>query len=258
MPTLLLDHTNASLHRLALHRVQLDQSSPCEMLETDGAEGLLYSMVGRVSITTDDLSLGMIGGRRSVTEALVQAMRIPSGYYEKIKISLKGYAADLLFVTCAPLFPQLSIQHKLPYLHINDVDIQSVGQQTYARDVRVLPQPSGYSIYAGETLSHGGWSSFPAHATQEDRDKYADWEEIFFVVSNGYGMIHLDGRYCTGETVNEARLVKNGDAFATVLGSHPIVFMPNTWGWYWWGYIGGHVLQKTYNKFATDVGVYIK
>ena len=258
MYSMLLDKTNAPLSRLSLHRIQLDQYSSCEIMEIEGDEALLYSLVGCAQVCVDGLSVGKIGGRRSILDPAVQAVRIPTACAGHLQITLEGYAADLLCVTCAPLFPLRNVDPQPPYVHRQDVDIQLVGQQTYAREVRVLPQPAGYSIYTGETLSHGGWSSFPAHATQEDRAHYADWEELFFVVSNGYGMIHLDGRYCTGETVNEARLVHNGDAFPTVLGSHPIVFMPNTWGYYWWGYIGGHVLEKTYNRWSTDTGVYIR
>lgn len=258
--TTLLDKNNAPLNRLSLQRLQLDCSQPNLPRGTFGAEHLIYLLVGSVSISVDGVFLGTFAGRRTCLESTIQAVRIPGdGAQHEYTIALNGHAADVLIV--ADHEKVFGEKQQPSYVHYADATCHDVGAGCYRREVREVPTPLGYQIHCGETVSDGRegvWSSFPAHATEADLVRYAEWEELFFVVTNGKGLIALDGTYCTGEKVNTVRVINNGDAFATPLGAHPIVFWPNTFGYYFWAYIGGHVLQKTYNKWATDVGTYVK
>jgi 5-deoxy-D-glucuronate isomerase len=93
------------------------------------------------------------------------------------------------------------------------------------------------------------------------------WEEVFFCLIEperalipkgmGFAMMRMDGVFYDGKHVNESRLIHNGDALVTPLGSHPIVVAPNHRLWYFWGYYG-NALAKTYNVWADDVGTYVK
>lgn len=269
MRTLLLDKTTAPLNRLALHRIQLEQASPHEILEMDGAEGLLYALVGQARVTVDGVPLGVLGGRRSVTERLIHAARVPAGVAGQLSVTLEGYAADLLWVTCdaqrvagkkGRQAPE-DMSRSLVHLHWNDAVCHDVGTGCYRRTVAEVSTPSGYELHCGETLSDGTegvWSSWPSHAAPEDMERYAEHEEVFFPLTSGSFLMREEGRYCTGDIARGVRELHNGAALVTPLGSHELCVSPGDVGYYAWFYLS--FLKKQYNKYSDQhmAKVYVK
>ena len=260
MLTTLLDKTRAPLNRLALHRIQLDASSPSVTLETHGSEGLLYALVGRTHVSVAGLTLGAIGGRRSVTERLIHAIRVPGGLGKCMRVTLDGYAADLLWVTCAAKAGGW-VDSRAPYAQKEDAIFHDVGAGCYRRTVAEVPTPAGYEIHCGETLSdgkEGTWSSWPSHAAPEEIVRYAEHEEVFFPLTSGYFLMRDNGQYCTSAVAKGVREIQNGQAIVTPLGSHELTVSPGDVGYYAWFYLS--FLKKQYNKYSTDaIGkVYVK
>lgn len=261
MLTLLLDKSSAPLNRLALHRLQLDAGSPSVTLDTEGRETLLYALVGSATVSVNGQSLGALGGRRSVTERLIHAVRTPAGMQAEVRVSVQGYAADLLWVTCATVKRSSGKTGGVPYVHRGDAVWHDVGTGCYRRTVAEVPTPAGYELHCGETLSdgvNGCWSSWPSHAAPEELERYADHEECFFCLTSGYMLMREDGKYCTGEEAKGVREIQNGDALATPLCSHEISSSPGDVGYYAWLYLS--FLKKQYNKFSDQSikKVYIK
>lgn len=260
----LLSRDNAPLDRLSLGRFTLDASYPSANVQTDGQEFLLYSLVGRVQVYCNGSFLGTLGGRRTVEESLVHAMRFPAFLPFDVTLTLCGPAADLLCAAYTPPEEALSagILPMHPYLHFNDVAWHDVGSGTYARRVAELPTPQGFGIHAGETHnSPGGISSWPPHADEEDLRRFAagetTWEECMFFCCQEPGSVNLQGLYTGPEAIDEVRRVQNGDAMVMPLGSHPIGAAPGSPLSYCWFYAGS-ALEKEYNRTATDQGVYRK
>jgi 5-deoxy-glucuronate isomerase len=133
-------------------------------------------------------------------------------------------------------------------------EVHRVGEGAWRREVRVFPTPEGYRLDCGETVNPPGhWSSWPRH--QPINATTHDHQEVFFVITPGWGLVRRQGWYATPGDVDDVRLVQNGDALVMPLGSHPIVASPESWLFYWWCY-ESTALKKTYNAFATDVQTY--
>ena len=279
--TILLDKHTAPLDRLTLVRLQLDASCPSLVLGTQGNEGLLYSLVGRVTVYADGLCLGTLGGRRSVTEPQIHCIRFPAGVMTTITVVLDGFAADVLWVTyesssfkvVATPYSRVtynqgtstnmtSVIQQTPYLHWHDTVWHSVGTGTYARTVAEVPRPDGYRLDVGETLNPpGAWSSYPPHANTQDIEHFSNgettWEEVFFCVCEQPGIVNLQGVYTGGTIVEKVMPVYNGHAYVMPLGSHAMVAHPQSYLYYFWCY-AGTALEKIYRKYSDDVGVYRK
>ncbi len=288
--TILLSKDTAPLQHLVLGRAQLDASSPSVALATRGREALLYSLVGRITVYANGVCLGTLGGRRSVTEHRVQCVRFPSGVDFAVTLVLDGFAADLLWMTCArqaapfvavpeTFGPQaqsyppviqgattashLAPASRVPYMHGGlDVYWHTVGHGTHERTVAEVPRVEGYELDVGETMNlPGAWSSYPPHANAEDIEKFGNgqttWEEIFYCVCEKPGVIVLNGLYTDGSVVNKLQAVQNGEAYVVPLGSHPLVAHPSSFLWYFWAYCGT-ALEKQYKKYSDDVLTYRK
>jgi len=255
--TVLLSPTTHPLQRLTLTRVQLDQEQPTCMLQTQGEELCLYSLVGTVILTEDERSVPL-GARRAVVDLSVSVARFPAGAPRQLQLELQDFSADLLLVS-APASPPIEAA---PCIHHHDVLAHTVGTGTHQREVRDVPTPAGYTIACGETLNiPGGVSSWPPHATSADLAKFrtgvTTWEEMFFCVCPSPGVAVLDGYYADGTSAQEIIRLHNGAAYCMPLGSHMCYAAPDSYLWYFWAYTGT-ALQKAYRKFADDVAIYRK
>ncbi|HXH10773.1 MAG TPA: 5-deoxy-glucuronate isomerase [Alphaproteobacteria bacterium] len=254
----LLNRDNAPLSTLALYRLRMSLGGKSlASIDAHQHELLIYPLIG--SVCVDGIS---IGGRTSVTRSPRGAMRVyAGGVGHYLTIECKTRTADILVAARDVLPDELSVDSgDAPQcLVIDTITPHTVGEGTHRRTVRVIDDPPApFQIYGGETINiPGGWSSWPAHASKEDLQKWSDWQEVFFVVTPGYGTIHLDGIYHDGTCASGTQTVRNGDAIVTPLGCHPIVASPGDWLWYAWFYTGG-ALKKTYNQWATDLGTYVK
>lgn len=258
MLTLLLDETTAPLKRLALWRAQMDASSPGVLFHTQGNEVLVYPLVGCASLTANGKYLGILGGRRHITERVIHAARFLPGSRQNLLLNVQSYAADVLIVTSDPVTSPCSDLWP-PYVHYNDAAFHDVGTGCYRRTVAEVPTPEGYAIHCGETLSDGtdgSWSSWPSHCAPEEVGRYKDHEELFFVVTPTYFALSLCGQYCTGKAARGMYRLNNGEACVMPLGAHELAVCPPGFGYYAWFYIS--FLKKQYNKYATDVKVYEK
>jgi 5-deoxy-D-glucuronate isomerase len=245
--TTLLSPENAPLVTMKLLRIQLDAEYPVEQIQIQD-EVCLYALIGRVRAHIDGVDYGLLGGRRDVRTDDVQALRASPWKFSAslLTLTLEDYTADLL-VTAVPM----QAPWPVPFVHTCGQSLSHpVGVGTHKRHVRELPVPPGYTIHMGETLNDvGAWSSWPDHSTQAERCRYAEHQEVFYAITPGYGLMYLNGTYANGdEDVDAVRIVRNDDAFATPLGSHPVAASPDAWLYYCWGYQS--FLKKQYNKFA--------
>jgi len=259
--SLLLDKTNAPLHRLSLHRVQLDRHRPTATLHATDEELVIYPLVGAVAVEV----LGDPGpvhaawnvpGRRSVFHRGLTVIRLAArpAWTVEFHLPAGGWAADLL-VAGAMSTDRPAAE---TWRHgRNEIAYHDVGEGAFTREVRVVQTPPFGVIHAGETVNTpGGWSSWPAHCTVDERQRFAAHEEIFFVLCDHESLIRLDGVYQDGRLVNESRILTNGESLVVPLGHHPIVALPNSRLWYAWFYLS--FLEKTYNQWAHDLGVYVR
>lgn len=256
--TLLAESPSANL-TMSMQRVQLSQDAPSSLLTTGAQEVCLYVLTGGVNVAMRwndrDATVRLENARRTVQEPQLALLRVPINRGLALSCELTTYAADILCVTniCGGEQPPdgTFAAYATGYNH-------HVGTGTHERWVREVVTPPGYTIHCGETLNvPGGWSSWPSHAAPDEIPRYAEHEELFFVITPGYGLMHCDGLYPDGTRAPEVQKISNGQALRTPLGSHEIVFSPGDWGYYAWFYRS--FLQKQYNKWATDgVKTYVK
>ena len=261
------DAHNSSFEHMVMDRIRLSQEAPLEIFGKDQSELCLYTLAGSVDMhiawedipETPPIRLGVC--RRTVQEPQVYIFRMPSFLDgPKITMVLTSYAADIVCVWNET--PFAGNPQDIPYAQRYTVQTachnHHVGTGTHERWVREVVTPPGYSIHCGETLNiPGGWSSWPSHATPDEVARHAEHEELFFVITPGYGLMHCDGLYPDGTRAPAVQKLTNGQAIRTPLGSHEIVFSPGDWGYYAWFYRS--FLQKQYNKYATDgVKTYVK
>ena len=258
--TLLLDHTNAPLTHLTLHRLQLAQDEPTCTLHTQGEELCLYSLIGtvllrEVRVGEESWDWGTLGTRRAVTAPGVDVWRFPAGPSRWLEVQLADFSADLLVVSAPG-----PVSAAGPVGPGRDVWSHQVGTGTHQREVRDVSTPVGYRISCGETLNiPGGISSWPPHATAADLAKFqtglTTWEEVFFVIAPSPGLAVLDGWYSDGTRAERVLRLDNGQGYAMPLGSHMCYAAPDSYLYYAWFYVGD-ALKKEYKRYADDVGVY--
>lgn len=261
----LLSPSTAPLKTLSLDRYSISplESVPHEIILSNDQELLFYPLIGRARCVIDKQYDLVLGGRGSVREPAAGAIRLAPGAWYVDVYPIDREPVDFLLVR-RDARADTAHEAKVSAIFCPEHAWlrRQVGAGTHQRMVADLVQPTGYHIAAGETLNvPGAWSSHPAHATEKDKQRLlagdVTWEECFFVICPGYGIIHLDGLYHDGKQVQETRQVRNGEALVTPLGSHPIVASPGDWLWYAW-FFTGTALQKTYNTKATDVKTYVK
>jgi 5-deoxy-D-glucuronate isomerase len=257
--TLLLDKTNAPLEHLSLSRLSLDTSHPYVTVRTLKQEAVLYSLTGTAMVYANEGCLGTIGGRKKITDDVVQCIRFPAGTDFVVSVLVSGFAADFLWITSSAVIPATN---KVPYLHFYDVLWHDVGTGTHQRKVAEVPTPEGYTLFCGETQNIvGGISSWPPHATAEDVERFANgettWEEVMWFACEKPCIANLKGVYTGNVVVNKLVELANGAAQTMCLGSHSIHAAPDSSAKYVWIYRGS-ALQKAYNRASTDLGTYLR
>lgn len=251
---------NAVLAPLTLTHVTLDAFSPYRELVCDAPrEHLVYALIGQIRVWADGRFLGTLGGRRSVTEPLAHVLRFPAGQDAEVTLGVEGASADCVVASVGAIGSRAT---KLPYTHWNDAVFHEVGTGTHVRRVGEVITPPGFVLAVGETFQEAGMvSSWPPHATAGDLALFAEfkttWQEAFYCVCPAPALAMLQGLYPGNFPVSEVRPITNGEILAMPLGSHSIHSHPSSWTYYFWCFCGS-ALQKTYNRFSTDIGVYIK
>lgn len=240
----LLSPDNAPLTSLHLLRLQLARATGMLSAEIRAGthELCVYPLLGTVRAATGSHTYAL-GERRDVRLPPTHVLRIPANW--PLDIILEGEAADL-FIAHAP-----GLCAPSPVLQIHGACVHTVGEGAHRREVVEVPTPPGYALHCGQTFNPPGhWSSWPSHATPEEVPRYAEHQEVFWIITPGYGVMRLDGRYATGELAQGLVEIPNNTALVTPLGSHEIVFSPGAWGLYVWFY--SSFLEKKYNIWAHE------
>ena len=277
----ILTPDNSELLTCTLSRIFLSpKENPHLSLDTEGHEMVIYPLIGeaRVDVVLDDKeylvnNAPIRAGRRSLfPEESVKgfcALRVPPINLADVNFSVRGDFEALVFETNDDMSRWITPKPVMPAI-CYDWDRQLVGRydEQRFRDVWHLEKPYGFHLDVGETHNTTGqWSSHPAHASKLDRDNFAHhatkWEEVFFCAlraehdADDYAIMMMDGYFPDRERVTETRMIRNGDAFATPLGRHPIIAPPLTDLWYFWGCYGD-AMKKVYNRRSTDTRTYVK
>lgn len=247
------------MSNLLVNHITLDAEKPCHHTYIREREALVYALIGRIRVYANHHFLGVIGGRRSVTEPLAHVIRFPAGVEWQVSLVMDGFSADCLLASCEAL-PNACT--KLPYMHWNDAYSHTVGEGTHQRTVTEVVTPPSFRISAGETYNPPGTtSSWPPHASQQDLLLYQEgkttWEEWFYVIAPQPAQATLIGLYPGGKQVSETRVLTNGELVQMPLGSHAVTAAANSFAWYCWLY-AGNALQKSYNKFSHHTGAYLR
>lgn len=264
----LLTPRTHSLQQLTLLRLRGDRSGGTLTLEQCLAdpdapgEVCLYPLTGQVRLECPVSSSSVVfGGRASILVPDICTFRMqyrPGPSRTCLAVRALTETCDALLVTCpntALVLPwDVEGPHRAFY--------RQVGEGTHRREVREMPPPAGAHLHLGETLNiPGGLSSWPPHASTEDRARYAlgktTHEEVMFFICQQPGIAVLDGQLSTGDSVNQLVRIENGSAHVMPLGSHTLYAAPDSFLWYFWAY-AGTALTKEYNQWATDVGTYRK
>lgn len=244
---------------LTVTHLCLESAQPWHTVLLSTRECLIYALIGTIRVYANEVFLGTIGGRATVTEPLAHVVRFPAGVESTVSLVLDGFSADCLIATCdAPV----NTATTLPYMQWNDAFPHVVGSGTHQRTVVEVPTPPGFTISCGETMNiPGGTSSWPSHASAEDLHRYTQgkttWEERFYVVCPAPATARLSGYYHENVYVNQTIVLSNGAIVPMPLGDHPVTAAMDAWVWYAWFYIGD-ALKKEYRKFSSDILTYRK
>lgn len=249
---------NAPLNHLSVCRLRIAQKYGDYSSITKNKEVLIYVLVGQCSIEATN-KLGKkhfekVGGRQDVFTGLPESVLLSPQTRYKIKPVSK--TVDILIsevdLGSAPYKPVL--------IKETDVDIRQIGEAYYQREVRVTLGGEGPAkkLRVGETSNGVGlWSSWPHHSFDKNRQLYPEFEEVFlFFVKpkESYALVRMDGIFCTGQSVDDGIVVKNGDWAILPIGDHPVVSAPASQVFYFWVYISP--IPKKYAKWAEDQGGY--
>ena len=144
-----------------------------------------------------------------------------------------------------------------------DAPVRRVGAANWARDVWPGTSLSPYTqrLLVGETLNPpGGWSSYPPHKHDEVAPPTeAIYEEVYFFQfkpAGGFGFQRIYTRAAntnqSGDALDEAFVVQDGDTIIIPRGYHPVVAAPGYQMRYVWSLCGEPSGAKRYGAWSDD------
>ena len=198
-----------------------------------GLERVLVMLSGEVRVVSGDGALGVAGGRSDVFDGPADAVYLPPaagaslvGGATGCRIAVAAADAGTLQPGEARIIPARAQTEAV------------AGRDLWQRLVRTIlgPGDPASRLLVGETTHPiaGTWSSFPPHRHDRDAEDEVRLEEVYYYrvqPAEGFG---VQVRYDTDSGVQEARMVRDGDAAAITAGFHPVAAAPGYRLYYLW------------------------
>lgn len=230
-----------------------------------GHEYIIYPLIGSALIELPGTGhSAWIGGRNHITEPPLPALYIRMANEHSLVFTSQSDAVDMVIVNTK--YGRKAQNLSEESFHVLQCKIRDVGKGHYRRQVSDQIMPDNTSLHIGETISMndnqsgGCWSSWPQHASLAEASKrFMEHEEMFYVITPTVGVMHREGVYQNGGSVNDVIMIENNNSYIVPLGLHSVCFEPRSgecWGWYLWAY--DSYLKKTYNTQAHHVGTYVR
>jgi len=199
--------------------------------KTKGEEACFVLLAGRCDAAVGERDFGEIGKRRSVFEGRPYSVYVPRNSSLSVKAKTDINAA----ICTAPCE-----SNREPALVSPDqVRCRSVGRWNWRRDVcdimgneSTIPE----KLIVGETFNPpGNWSSAPPHKHDvSDLPRESKLEEVYFYKLNPPQGFALQRVYTQDGELDEAFVVRDGDAISIPKGYHPVVAAPGYSLYYLW------------------------
>ena len=190
----------------------------------DELERLLVMMGGVCEVAVEGRLWEQVGGRPNVFDGLPHAFYVPRRSGWEVRALESGPVSAA--VCSAPARETFA-----PYLiEPKETVVLSSGRRNWRREVRyfLTPERKADRLIVGETLvPPGNWASSPPHRHERDDPPHeCALEEMYlfkFRPAHGFGVqcVYTDDR-----ELEEAILLRDGDAAAIPRGYHPVVAAP--------------------------------
>ncbi len=208
---------------------------------TKDEEGCLVLLSGTCRAVAGEKDFGRIGNRRSVFEGKPYSIYVP----RKSSLSITA-ETDLAAAICTA--PSRS-DREASAIGPDDVRCRSVGRWNWRRDVCDImgnDSPIPERLIVGETFNPpGNWSSAPPHKHDvADLPRESKLEEVYFYKLKPPQGFALQRIYTTDGEVDEAFVVRDGDAISIPRGYHPVVAAPGYSLYYLWVLAGEQRIMR--------------
>lgn len=188
---------------------------------TGDRECVAVILTGTATVVVGGQQWTGLGGRENVFDEAATSVYVP------VRTAFSVIAESEVRIVL--MFAATTEVHQPFVIRPADVMVADRGSATWKRSVRdiVTANAEGRvgAILVGETIAEAGhWSSFPPHKHDgEFAPDEANHEEIYYYrvdPTEGYGVqLH----YTTDRSIDDAYIVRDGDAFVIEKGYHPVV-----------------------------------
>ena len=199
-----------------------------------GREAALVMLGGRAEVWAEGRHWAEVGARENVFAGPASALYLPAESRLKVSALQPLRAAVITAPATNPGEPLLITPEQVTSVW--------VGRGNTRRTVQTIvgPQFPASRLLVGETYSDSGcWSSYPPH--KHDRacpGKESQHEEIYYYLLDPPHGFALQRRYSPAAGLDEAYVIKDGDALALPCGYHPVVVAPGYRLYYLWALAG--------------------
>lgn len=184
---------------------------------------------GTCDVVGKDFSFLNAGKRKNVFEGNATAIYVP----KNTDYTVKAVSDVRIIITACP-----AAEYFAPYIvNPEDVIVKTFGKPGFEREVHFIMDEryEGNRVYIGENYIKGNeWTGFPGHKHDENKDKEAFSEEVYyfeFDKETGYGIQQV---YTADGVIDEAYTTRNGDFVEIPKGYHPGTVAPGYTGYLLW------------------------
>jgi len=204
--------------------------------ESGSREIAAVILSGVVDVTVNTQRFPNLGSRKDVFSGKATAVYIPAGASFTLEVT-GGEPAEIALCSAPGGEPGALA----PYVVAADqVVVNHRGSGSFRRQVHDIIDHSrpAHRLVVGETFNEPGmWSSYPPHKHDVDQPpvEYKMEEIYLFKVDppQGFGIQALYSKD-PARPLNEAHIVRSGDAVALPFGYHPVVAAPGYRLYYLW------------------------
>ncbi|MBI3991385.1 MAG: 5-deoxy-glucuronate isomerase [Candidatus Omnitrophica bacterium] len=242
---------NSTLRLLEFGQISLTGKGARYEAETGRNEEVLDIFSGRCDISIlykgQEENWRELGGRKDIFSGLPTMVYLPRG----IKYVIRAIDDVLIGVLKSPARKDTEPALVRP----DEVDVKMVGKHNWQRRVAagVGVNVNADRLIVGETINPpGNWSGYPPHKHDTKKGSEAPYEEIYFFLlkpSQGFGMQRIYTAKDDRRPIDEAYVLRDGDAVVIPRGYHPVVAGAGYQLAYLWGLAGE---ERKYAAWADD------